>query len=139
MGACGSPGVSGEDTLSSKPRIGIGLIGSGFMGKAHALGFATARRVFDLPFDVDLVALADIDATSAARAARALGFRRSTGDWRELVDDSEVQIVDITTPNRLHREMALAAVAVRKHVYCDKPLAPTAAVALEMTKAAESA
>lgn len=125
--------------MTKGKRIGVGLIGSGFMGKAHALGFATSTRVFDLPFDVDLAVLADLDATTAERAARALGFRRSTGNWRDLLDDPEIQIIDITTPNRLHREMALAAIAAGKHVYCEKPLAPKADEAREMTQAAEKA
>lgn len=125
--------------VPNKKRLGIGLIGSGFMGKTHALGFAIASRVFDLPVDVDLVVLADVDAAVAERAGHALGFRRSTGNWRELLDDPEVQVVDITTPNTLHREMALAAIAAGKHVYCEKPLAPTAAEALEMAQAAEAA
>ena len=125
--------------MAQKKRIGVGLIGSGFMGKAHALGFATAARVFDLPFEVDLAVLADANADLADRAARQLGFRRSTGDWRTLLDDPEIQIVDVTTPNALHREMALAAIGAGKHVYCEKPLAPTHAECREMTAAAESA
>ena len=124
--------------MADKKRIGIGLIGSGFMGKAHALGFATASRVFDLPFDVDLAVLADVSAELAAKAGRQLGFRRSTGDWRELLKDPEVSIVDITTPNTLHREMGLAALEAGKIVYSEKPLAPTAAECLEMAKAADS-
>jgi len=120
-------------------RLGLGLIGSGFMGKTHAFGFLNANRVFDLPVEVDLAVLADVDAETAARAARALGFRESTGRWRDLLASPGVGIVDITTPNVLHREMALAAVAAGKHVYCEKPLAPTAAEALEMTLAAEAA
>ena len=123
----------------AKPRIGVGLIGSGFMGKTHALGFATASRVFELPFEVDLAVLADIDAATAERSAAALGFRGATGAWRDLLDNPEIQIIDITTPNVLHREMALAAIAKGKHVYCEKPLAPTAAEAEEMTRAAEAA
>jgi predicted dehydrogenase len=125
--------------VANRKRIGIGLIGSGFMGKTHALGFAIASRVFDLPFEVDLAVLADVNETLAADAARRLGFRRSTGNWRELLDDPEIQVVDITTPNTLHREMALAAIAAGKHVYCEKPLAPTTAEAEEMTEAAEKA
>ena len=123
----------------SKKKIGVGLIGSGFMGRTHALGFAVAARVFDLPFELDLAVLADVDAPRAAAAARQLGFRRSTADWRELLDDPEIGIVDITTPNTLHREMALAAIAAGKHVYCEKPLAPTAAEAAEMAEAAARA
>lgn len=120
-------------------RLGIGLIGSGFMGKTHALGFANARRLFPLPVEPQLRLLADIDAARAADAAAALGFDRSTGDWRELVVDAAVDVVDITTPNVLHREMALAAIAAGKHVYCEKPLAPSVEAALEMTLAAEQA
>ena len=123
----------------NKKKIGVGLIGSGFMGKTHALGFAIASRVFDLPFDVDLAVLADVDERTASAAARQLGFRRSTANWRDLLTDPEVQIVDVTTPNMLHREMALAAIAAGKHVYCEKPLAPTAGEAAEMARAAEAA
>ncbi len=125
--------------MTAKRRIGIGLVGSGFMGKAHALAFATASRVFDLPFAVDLAVLADVSALVAEAAAGALGFRRSTGDWPDLLADPEIDVIDITTPNTLHREMALAAIAAGKHVYCEKPLAPTAAAAREMADAAEAA
>ena len=125
--------------MSEKRKIGVGLIGSGFMGKAHALGFTTATRVFDLPFEIDLAVLADADAVLAERAGKALGFRRASGNWRDLLDDPEIDIVDVTTPNTMHREMALAAIAAGKHVYCEKPLAPTSAEAKEMTDAAEAA
>ncbi len=119
--------------------LGVGLIGSGFMGKAHALGFLNANRAFDLPVRAELAVLADATGEVAARAAAALGFPRSTGDWRALVADPAVGIVSITTPNTLHRAMALAAIAGGKHVYCEKPLAPTAAEAGELTLAAERA
>jgi predicted dehydrogenase len=120
-------------------RLGLGLIGSGFMGKTHALGFLNAGRIFRLPFEVELRTLADIDSATAARAATELGFAGSTGNWRDLLSDRAIHIIDITTPNVLHREMALAAIAAGKHVYCEKPLAPTAAEAEEMTRAAEAA
>ncbi len=120
-------------------RLGVGLIGSGFMGKAHALGFLNANRVFDLPVRAELAVLADASESAAAAAAERLGFPRSTGDWRALIADPAVGIVSITTPNVLHREMALAAIAAGKHVYCEKPLAPTAVEAEEMTLAAEAA
>jgi predicted dehydrogenase len=125
--------------MTNKPQIGVGLIGSGFMGKCHALGFATAARVFDLPFAVDLAVIADATQELADRAAAALGFRRSTGNWRDLLTDPEVDIIDITTPNRLHYEMALEAAAAGKHLYCEKPLAATAAEAKEMAEAVELA
>ena len=117
----------------------LGLIGSGFMGKTHVFGFATAARVFDLPVEIELDTIADIDAETAERARAAFGFARATGDWRDLVSDPAIGIVDITAPNALHKEMALAAIAAGKHVYCEKPLAPRAADALEMAEAGEAA
>ena len=120
-------------------RLGLGLIGSGFMGKTHSFGFATAQKVFTLPYQVEFTLLADAGADRAEAARSALGFARGTGDWRELVADPAVDVVDITAPNAFHKEMALAAIAAGKHVYCEKPLAPLAADALEMTEAAEAA
>jgi len=123
----------------TKPKLRIGLIGSGFMGKAHAFGYATATRVFDLPYELELHTIADINDEAAAKAAAALGFSHATSDWRSLVADPTIDVVNITAPNALHKEMALAAIAAGKHVYCEKPLAPLAADAREMTDAAEGA
>ncbi|WP_158814999.1 Gfo/Idh/MocA family protein [Methylocapsa sp. S129] len=123
----------------TKPKLRIGLIGSGFMGKAHAFGYATATRVFDLPYELELHTIADINDQAATKAAAALGFSRATSDWRSLVADPAVDVVNITAPNALHKEMALAAIAAGKHVYCEKPLAPLAIDASEMAEAAEAA
>jgi predicted dehydrogenase len=123
----------------TKPKLRIGLIGSGFMGKAHAFGYTTAARVFDLPYEVELRTLADINDEAATKAAAALGFSHATSDWRELAADPDIDVVNITAPNALHKEMALAAIAAGKHVYCEKPLAPLAADAREMAEAAEKA
>ena len=83
--------------------------------------------------------LADRDAAAAAKSAAAVGFARSTGDWRELVADPAVDVVDICSPNYLHREMALAAIAAGKHVWCEKPLALDASEAREVAEAAARA
>lgn len=123
----------------SKPVLRIGLIGSGFMGRAHAVGYATAARIFDLPFRIELAILADATPALARSAADALGFAASTDDWRALVADPAIDVVSITAPNALHKEMALAAIAHGKHVHCEKPLAPSAADAREMTDAASAA
>jgi predicted dehydrogenase len=123
----------------TKPKLRIGLIGSGFMGKAHAFGYATATRVFDLPYELELHTIADVDDMAATKAAAALGFSRATPDWRSLVADPAIDVVNITAPNALHKEMALAAIASGKHVYCEKPLAPLAVDAREMAEAAEAA
>lgn len=123
----------------TKPKLRIGLIGSGFMGKAHAFGYATATRVFDLPYELELHTLADINDEAASKAAAALGFSRATSDWRALAANPAIDVVNITAPNALHKEMALTAIAAGKHVYCEKPLAPLAIDAREMAEAAEAA
>ena len=119
-------------------RLGIGLIGSGFMGRAHAIAFRTVGGVFSLPVQPELELLADISEAAAAKAASALGFRRSTADWQTLVNDPGVDIVAITAPNAMHKPMALAAIAQGKTVYCEKPLATGLADAGEMVEAAEA-
>ncbi len=122
-----------------KPKLRIGLIGTGFMGKTHVFGFASAPRVFDLPYEIELHTVADITDLAAAKAARDLGFAHATADWRVLVANPNIDLIDITAPNALHKEMALAAIAAGKHVYCEKPLAPLSADARAMAEAAEAA
>jgi predicted dehydrogenase len=118
--------------------IGIGLIGTGFMGKAHAIAYRTALSAFpDIPAPC-LVAVADVTAEAAAKAAHQYGFQTSTTDWKALINNPAVDVVSITTPNSMHKEMTLAAIAAGKHVHCEKPLSPTLADSLEMVKAAEA-
>jgi predicted dehydrogenase len=83
--------------------------------------------------------VADVSDEAAAKAARAYGFERSTTDWRDLIEDPAVDVVSITAPNALHKEMSLAAIAAGKHVYCEKPLAPLAQDAQIMAEAADAA
>ena len=116
--------------------IGIGLIGAGFMGKCHALAFGAVKAVFgDVPRP-KLEALCEVTLAKAQDAASRFGFARATDDWRVLVEDPAIDLVSITTPNALHHEMALAAIAAGKHVYCEKPMAVTLGQAEEMADAA---
>ncbi len=117
----------------------IGLIGSGFMGQAHADAFTRAKLLYrDLPAVPRLYMLADASEELAASAAARFGFEKHTGDWRALVNDPAVDVVDITSPNAMHHEMALAAIKAGKHVYCEKPLSVTLAEAEEMAAAAKA-
>lgn len=119
--------------------LGIGLIGTGFMGKAHAFAYRAALAAFpDIPAP-RLEMIADVDEALAAKAAHQYGFAHSTGDWRKLVTDPRIDVVSITTPNTLHKEMTLAAIAAGKHVHCEKPLSPTLADSRLMVEAAEKA
>lgn len=124
---------------NSLPELGVGLIGTGFMGRAHALAFHNARTTFDLPFNLKLVALADADVARAEQCAASWGFGRSHGDWQQLVSDPSVNLVAITTPNLLHFPMAMAALEAGKAVYCEKPLAVSLEQAREMQAAARKA
>ncbi|MFT3670477.1 Gfo/Idh/MocA family protein [Aestuariivirga sp.] len=118
--------------------LGIGLIGTGFMGKAHAIAYRTALSAFpDIPVP-RLVMVADVTAEAAAKAAHQYGFETSTADWKQVIANPAVQVVSITTPNSFHKEMVLAALAAGKHVHCEKPLSPTLADSLEMVEAAEA-
>ncbi len=120
--------------------VRIGLIGTGGMGKAHATAFKNVPLVFgNEPARPVLEIVADLDAAAVEKWAGEFGFNRWTTDWREVVNDPKVDIVDITTPNNLHAEMAIAAAKAGKHIYCEKPLALTAAEGAEIVAAVEEA
>jgi predicted dehydrogenase len=117
-------------------RIGVGLIGTGFMGKCHAMAYGAVKAVFgDVP-DIDLIALCDVDQTNVKQKTNEFGFARGTTDWRDLLVDPAIHLISITSPNGMHREMAIAALAAGKHVWCEKPMALTLADAEAMTAAA---
>ena len=119
--------------------IGIGLIGTGFMGKAHAFAYRAALAAFPEILVPQLIAIADVNENAARTAARQYGFEKGTGNWRDLLADPAIDVISITTPNTFHKEMALAATAAGKHVHCEKPLSPTLGESLEMVEAAEKA
>jgi predicted dehydrogenase len=120
--------------------LNVGLIGSGFMGQAHVDAYRRASLLYrDLPMVPVLHTLADANDEIAERAARRFGFAHATSDWRTMVRDPEIDVVDITTPNNMHFEMAMAAIEAGKHVYCEKPLTVTVAEAQALANAAERA
>jgi predicted dehydrogenase len=110
------------------------------MGKAHAVAFKNVPLVFgNEPGHPILEIIADVDAQLVAKRAEEFGFARSTTNWRAVVEDPQVDIVDITTPNHLHAEIAIAAAEAGKHIYCEKPLANTSADAARIVSAVEKA
>jgi predicted dehydrogenase len=118
-------------------QVRIGLIGAGWMGKAHAVAYRNVPMVFGPEPAVPVLEMvADVNPAWAEAAAHNLGFARWSADWREVVADPRVDVVDITAPNHVHRDIALAALAAGKPVYCEKPLANTAAETNEMAAAA---
>src|SRR5947209_7441958 len=120
--------------------LGIGVIGMGWMGLVHSRSYrAMADRFFESGLRARLVICADEVAERARQAQERLGFERWTTVWREVVADPEVQVVNITTPNYLHREIAEAAAAAGKHIFCEKPVgrgpSETAAIAAAARRA----
>lgn len=120
-------------------RIGVGLVGTGFMGKCHAMAFGAVKAVFGEVPHIDRVTLCDVDSSHAKLKASEFGFARATTNWRDLLADPAVHLISITSPNGMHREMAVAALEAGKHVWCEKPMALTLADAEAMTAAAAGA
>jgi predicted dehydrogenase len=117
-------------------QINVGLIGGGFMGKAHSLAYS-AVPMFFWPTEIMPVkhTIAEFTDELADEAATRFGFSNSTSDWRAIVDDPDIDLIDIATPNNFHAEMAIAALSAGKHVICEKPLARTIEEAAAMYEA----
>jgi predicted dehydrogenase len=121
-------------------RLNVGLIGAGFMGKAHALAYAALPIFFwPTPAIPHRKTIADVTDELATEAATRFGFESGTSDWRRIVEDPDIDVVDIATPNDSHAEIAIAAAEAGKHIICEKPLARTAAEALPMYEAVQRA
>ncbi|WP_244198687.1 Gfo/Idh/MocA family protein [Microbacterium phyllosphaerae] len=117
----------------------VAMIGHGFMGAAHSVGWRQAPRMFDLPDDVEMAVLVGRTADSVQRAAEQWGWAETSTDWREVIARPDIDIVDIVTPGDSHAEIAIAALDAGKHVLCEKPLANTVEEAEAMADAAARA
>lgn len=121
-------------------RIGIGVIGFGWMGQAHSRGCRRAPSYFpSRDYEPDLVVVSDTVAARRDDAVRSFGFRKAVDDWHDVMSDPDVDVVFITAPNMLHVEMAEAAAAAGKHVFCEKPVGGTPAQTVRAEQAARHA
>ncbi|MDZ7824610.1 MAG: Gfo/Idh/MocA family oxidoreductase [Ahrensia sp.] len=118
--------------------IGIGIVGGGYMGKAHAVAYAAVGAVFATELRPRLEMVCASSEGSAEAYRRAFGFARATSDWRMLVNDPKVDAVVIATPQETHRAIAEAAFAKGKPVFCEKPLGASLADSRAMVSAAEA-
>ncbi len=119
--------------------LGIGLIGYNFMGKAHSQAWRNAANYFDLELEPKLRVVCGRSADDVQQFAKRWGWESAETDWRRVLERDDVDVIDISTPNALHKEMAVAAAAAGKHIFCEKPFALSTAEAAEMLAAAESA
>ena len=118
----------------------VGMIGYNFMGKAHSNAWRQVNRFFpDLPANVELATICGRNKPAVEKAASVLGWKSVATDWRAVVDDPTIDIIDITTPNDTHAEIAIAAAQAGKAVLCEKPLAKGVAEAEKMVEAVKKA
>ena len=119
-------------------RIGIGMIGYKFMGKAHTNAYRQVGPFFDPPVKPRLKVICGREQEKVDKMASRWGWETAVTDWRRVIDDPEVKIVDICSPNNTHHDIALAAFQAGKIVACEKPLAMNGAEAAQMANAARS-
>lgn len=122
----------------SKP-VNVGLIGYGFMGKAHSNAYAKVNHFFDLEHRPVLKAVCGRSGDKAKAFAAKWGYESVETDWRKLVERKDIDLIDICTPNNTHAEIALAAAHAGKMILCEKPLAMNGPEALKMVEAVEKA
>ncbi|MEL7027023.1 MAG: Gfo/Idh/MocA family oxidoreductase [Pseudomonadota bacterium] len=120
------------------PEIGVGVVGGGYMGKAHSVAMAAVGAVFNTALRPRLEMIAASSPESSERHRNALGFARAASDWRALENDPKVEAGVIATPQAHHRAIAEAAFDLGKPVFCEKPLGATIDDARAMVAAAEA-
>lgn len=121
-------------------RLNVALVGAGFMGKAHTVAYSNMPKFFwPAPAYPVLKTLCDIDPKIAEDSCERFGYEKWCTDWHDVVNDPEIDIVSICTPNNAHAPIAIAALNAGKHVLCEKPIASTRKDAEAMATAAAEA
>ena len=122
----------------AKKTLNVGLVGYGFMGRTHSNAFLQAPRFFDLPYQPVLKAVCARNPERLKTFAENWGYQTIETDWRALVERSDIELIDIASPNDTHAEIAVAAAKAGKMVLCEKPLGRTAAEGKTMFDAVEA-
>jgi predicted dehydrogenase len=123
----------------SKPKLRIGMVGYGFMGRTHTNAFLTAPKFFDLPYAPELTAICARSKDRAEAFASNWGYSSVETDWRALIERDDIDVIDIAAPNDTHLEIAMAAAKAGKMVMCEKPLGRNATESQQMVEAVEKA
>ena len=118
--------------------IGVGVIGTGFMGKAHSIAYSASASVFGTGLRPRLEVVCDLSPERAQTRATDLGFSRYSSDWREVINDPAVELISVCTPNDTHAEISIAALKAGKHVWCEKPMSTSLADSTAMREMATS-
>ncbi len=140
MSATEQTAAAAARTAPARRRLGVGVIGFGWLGQAHSRSLLRIPTLFaDREFDTELVVCGDTAPERIDDAVRSFGFGRGTADWREVVSDPAVDVVFIAAPNMLHVELVEAAAAAGKHVFCEKPVGGTPEQTMRAEQAARDA
>ncbi|HEV2499882.1 MAG TPA: Gfo/Idh/MocA family oxidoreductase [Terriglobia bacterium] len=123
----------------SKPRLNIGLVGYGFMGRAHSNAYRKAPQFFDVPYALVLKAVCGRNRARADAFQQNWGYESVETEWRRLVERKDIDVVDIASPNDTHAEIAIAAAQAGKTILCEKPLGRSAVESKSIVEAAEKA
>lgn len=136
----GFTSMAGARASGDAPTLGIGILGYAFMGKAHTNAFKKIPYMMYPPAVIPhLVGIAGRDRDSVQEAARRYGYEHAYTDWREMLDNPDIDVFDNGGPNDAHAEPTIAAAKAGKHVFCEKPLGRTAEEAKAMLDAVEAA
>ena len=119
-------------------RLGIGIIGGGYMGKAHAAAYGSVGTLFETTLRPELEMVCATSISSAEKYQKNYGFKSATTDWKEVVNNPNIDAVVIASPQSTHCEIALAAFKNHKHVFCEKPLGASVEESRTMLTAAEA-
>jgi predicted dehydrogenase len=125
--------------MSKRKPLRIGMIGYGFMGRAHSNAYNRVNNFFDLEYEPVLQAVCARDEAKAQKFADTWGYLSVVTDWRKLLERKDIDAVDICVPNNLHRDIAIAAAKAGKMILCEKPLSMNTAEGQEMVAAVEKA
>src|SRR5262245_32157757 len=120
-------------------KLNVGLIGYGFMGRAHSNAYRKVNNFFDLDHQPVLKAVCARNQENARAFAKKWGYESVETDWRDLIQRDDIDLIDICTPNNSHAEIAIAAAKAGKMILCEKPLAMNAAEGQQMVEAVERA
>jgi predicted dehydrogenase len=119
--------------------LNIGLVGYGFMGRAHSNAFRKVSHFFDLDYQPVLKAVCARDAAKAGVFARRWGYQTVETDWRKLIARKDIDLIDIACPNDMHHDIAIAAAKAGKMILCEKPLSMDGPEGLKMVQVVEKA
>ena len=125
--------------MAAQKPLNIGLVGYGFMGRAHSNAYKRVCDFFDLPYRPVLKAACARDADKVKAFAARWGYESIETDWRKLIERKDIDAIDICTPNNTHAEIAIAAAAAGKMILCEKPLSMNLVEGQKMVDAVEKA